>query len=92
MELEVTWGRAAKVWWAYLWRNLIALVVGMILGGVMGFVLGIIMGALGFEAQTIQYVITPIGFLMGIAISIVPIKMILGKDFGQFRLVLVSKE
>jgi hypothetical protein len=34
----------------------------------------------------------PIGAIMGIAISVVPMKMILGKDFGQFRLVLVAKD
>jgi hypothetical protein len=92
MELEITWSRAAKVWWSYLWRNLIAVVVAMIIGMIVGAVFGFILGALGFSVRTIQIVVAPVGFVMGLAISIVPLKMILGKDFGEFRLVLLAKQ
>lgn len=92
MEVEITWGRVIRVWWAYLWRNLVALVVAAIAGGIVGFILGFIMGAMGVAPKTIQYVTAPLGVIIGLAISIIPMKMILGKDFGQFRLVLVSKD
>jgi len=92
MELEVTWSRAVQVWWSYLWRNLIAIVISMIIGGVIGFIIGFIMGAMGFSVKVIQFVTMPIGFVIGLAISVVPMKMILGKDFGEFRLVLLAKQ
>jgi hypothetical protein len=74
MELEVTWKRAAKVWWAYLWRNIIAIIVAM----------------MGVSSQTIQFITAPIGMIIGLLISIVPVKMILVKDYGEFRLVLLQ--
>ena len=90
MELEVTWKRAAKVWWSFLWRNIIAVIVAMILGGIVGFIIGFILGAMGVSTQTIQYITAPIGMIIGLLISIVPIKMILAKDYGEFRLVLLQ--
>jgi len=35
--------------------------------------------------RTIQEIMLPIGIAIGLLGSIVPIKMILGKDFGNFR-------
>ena len=91
MELEITWKRATRVWWSFLWRNLIAIVVSMILGFIAGYIFGFIMKMLGASNETVQFVVTPIGGIIGLLISIVPIKMILGKDFGEFRLVLLQK-
>lgn len=90
MELEVTWKRAAKVWWSYLWRSIIAIIVAMVLGGIVGFIIGFVLGAMGVSTQTIQFITAPIGMIIGLLISIVPIRMILGKDFGEFRLVLLQ--
>jgi hypothetical protein len=90
MELEVTWKRAAKVWWAYLWRNIIAIIVAIIIGGVIGFIIGLILGTMGVSTQTIQFITAPTGMVIGLLISIVPIKMILAKDYGEFRLVLLQ--
>jgi hypothetical protein len=93
VEVEITWGRAVKVWWAYMWRNLIAIiVVAVVAGAVVGFILGFIMGVMGAATSTIQSVAAPVGALIGLGLSVVPMKLILGKDFGQFRLVLVAKE
>jgi hypothetical protein len=90
MELEITGTRVVRIWWAYLWRSLIAIVASMLIGGVVGFVVGAILGAMGVSARTIQIVCAPIGFIIGMAISIVPLRMILGKDFGEFRVVLLA--
>jgi xanthine/uracil permease len=91
MELEITWGRVVRVWWAYCWRNLIAIVVAMILGGIVGFIIGFMMTMLGASITEVQYVTAPLGALIGLALSVIPMKMILGKDFGEFRLALISK-
>jgi len=52
---------------------------------------GLVLGVAGASVKTIQIVTIPLGLILGIGTSIVPIKMILGKDFGEFRLVLVPK-
>lgn len=92
MELEITWKRAVRVWWSYLWRNLIAVISGLIVGGGIGGVLGFVMGRMGVPRQVIMFVTALIGGVLGLLISIVPIKLILGKDFGEFRLVLLRKD
>jgi hypothetical protein len=90
MELEVTWNRAVLVWWAYLWRSVVAIVVGMLVAVIVGAVGGAVLGILGVSARTIQQIMLPVGIAIGLLASIVPIKMILGKDFGEFRVVLVA--
>lgn len=89
-ELEITWPRVVRIWWSFLWRNLIAILVAMVLGGIVGFILGFFMGIFGVPVRTIQFITAPIGAVIGLGISIFPLWMILGKSFGRFRLVLVS--
>jgi hypothetical protein len=90
MELEITWGRAVRVWWAYVRRNLIALVVAIILGGVLGFIVGFVGAAIGIPTLIHRSFAALLCCSVGFAISIVPVKMILGKTYGDFRLVLLS--
>jgi len=92
MELEITWGRAARVWFAYVWRNLLTLVLAVILGGILGLVVGILANAVGMPREAGQRLTVVLSALVGIGVSIIPIRMILGKDFGEFRLVLLSNE
>lgn len=90
MELEATWKRAFRVWFAYIWRNLIAIFASMAAGAIVGGILGLIMGMLGFSNEVVRIVVMPISVILGLAISIIPMKLILDKDYGEFRLVLLS--
>lgn len=90
MELEVTWKRATRVWWSYLWRNLIVLIVAIIAGAIAGGILGFILGLIGTPREVVQVLVMPVGFIIGLGASIIPLKLILGKNFGEFRLVLVG--
>jgi hypothetical protein len=92
MELEITWKRVVRIWWAYFWRNLIALIASLICGGIVGGIMGFVGSLLGVPLETILLVNMPISFVLGSIISIIPMKMIIGKDFGEFRLVLLAKE
>ncbi|MFZ5863261.1 MAG: hypothetical protein ACOYXR_10535 [Nitrospirota bacterium] len=92
MELPVTWSRAARVWKSYFWRTLVALLASVILGAIVGGAIGFVMGVIGFSPESIRPVSVVIGIVIGIAVSIVPMKLILGKDFGEFRVVLLAKE
>jgi len=75
-----------------MWRGLIATLVSMVISFIIGFIIGFVMSAMGAPTKLIQIVTFLIGFIIGLAISVVPIRMILGKDFGEFRLVLLSKQ
>lgn len=90
MELEITWERTLRIWWAFFWRSMIAMVVAMGCGYVMGFIVGFVLALLGASKELIVLVVTPLGFMIGACISVFPLKMILGKNFGEFRLVLKS--
>ncbi|MEM9159284.1 MAG: hypothetical protein AAGB46_09565 [Verrucomicrobiota bacterium] len=88
--LEVTWKRATRVWWSYLWRNLVAVIVGFAASFIVSFVVGAILGMIGVDLQIIRIIGGAIGFVIGFGVSIVPVKMILGKSFGSYRLVLLK--
>lgn len=92
MELEVTWGRALRVWWAFFWRNLVGIVIAVLLSAVIGALLNVVLSAAGVSPETVSRVAMPFGVMLGIAASVVPIKLILGRGFGDFRLVLVSRQ
>lgn len=91
MEVEVTWGRTLRVWWAYLWRSIIAVFVAMLVGAILGFIIGFIMGFLEAPILATQLVGATVGGIVGLAASVVPMRLILGKDFGEFRLALVRR-
>jgi hypothetical protein len=90
MELQITWGRTLRVWWALLWRNLIATVLAMVIGMLVGFVVGFVGTLIGIPFLLIVCVAYPVSFLIGLSISIIPLWLILGRDFGEFRLVLLA--
>lgn len=92
MEMEVTWGRAALVWWAYMWRLALCGLASSLAGAVVGGLIGLVMGLLQAPKEMIAIVSLPLGVAIGLASSIIPMKLILGKEFDDFRLVLASKE
>ncbi|USG60581.1 hypothetical protein NBZ79_15550 [Sneathiella marina] len=89
MELEASWGRALRVWWAFFWRNLIAIVVAGLIGAAGGFAIGFVMGMAGVESEIIKYFSSAFGLVIGVAISVVPVKLILNKNYGGFRLSII---
>ncbi|MBX2821191.1 MAG: hypothetical protein KTR29_15960 [Rhodothermaceae bacterium] len=97
-EVEVTNARVLRVWWEYLWRTILvtigSMVVAGLVGGIIGFGLGIFMTMGGYQQDEIQAVARPVGMVLGgvigLVFSIIPMKLILGKSFGDFRLVLVK--
>ncbi len=92
MELEITWARAIRVWWALLWRNILAILGAMLIGGVVGGILGFVLSVAGVSEEVIMLIATPLGGLIGLAVSIVPVKLVLGRKYGDFRLVLISDQ
>lgn len=86
--VEVTWGRAAKVWWSFIWR---AVLFGIIAGAVMGGVVGGIMGASGAAPTAAAGIVQLIGTVVAIPIGIWVTRTVLRKSWSDFRIVLVAK-
>ncbi|MCG8432616.1 MAG: hypothetical protein MJA83_01120 [Gammaproteobacteria bacterium] len=85
----VTWSAAARVWWAYTWRFLVATFSASLL---VGFLLGMVATALGMSAEQMQPVNLAIGLVLGVSIGVAVIKFLMQVGFGNFRLQLVQKD
>jgi multisubunit Na+/H+ antiporter MnhE subunit len=96
--LPATTPRVIRVWWAYFWRyltTLIAMTIGMAMVGVIiGVLVRLLMHMLGLDAEHAQRLAGLAGLVLGfaavLASSAIPLWLILGKDFGEFRLALIS--
>src|SRR5262245_29729285 len=90
MELEITSGRTIRVWWAYFWRNF----VGIVLISCIATLFGLFAGFLGLDLSSpvMKFGLWMVSGIMALATTLLPIQMILGRDFGDFRLVLLAKE
>jgi hypothetical protein len=83
--VEVTWGRATKVWWAILWR---AVLFSAIAGFVVGAAVGGALGAAGVNTQTIGAVGSWLGVLVSIPVGIWSVRWVLRASWSDFRIVL----
>ena len=88
LGVDVTWGRAAKVWWSLMWRGL---VFGGIAGGLAGFVIGFIMGAARASRESIAMLTFWAGVLVAIPVGILVVRHVLRKSWSDFRIALVAK-
>ncbi len=84
--LEPTVGRAARVWWALVWR-------GILFGGGAGFVVGFVEGLIGAMAGASAIAIRNLtlvsGVIVGIPVGIYVVLIVLRKNFREFTIRLV---
>ena len=86
--LEVSWGRAMRVWWSITWRTLL---FGMLIGFVVGVVAGVGGEAAGMPASQVQSVASVFGVIIGAFISLWAVRKALTRSFSGFRIVLLPK-
>lgn len=86
-EVEVTFGRAAQVWWAWLWR---VTIYNSLLGLLIEFDISLAGHVAHLPSQYIILVNMLLGAGIGVIISIWIMTKILKKKFGSFRIVLVQ--
>src|SRR4051812_19934326 len=84
--LEVTWGRAIKVWWSIAWR---ALFVSLVLGFGVGLVFGLFAAAGGISSVAAAALGQLAGGLLGIAVSVWAVRKALMRSFSDFTIVLL---
>lgn len=86
-EVEVTFERAAQIWWAYVWRNLLLCALA---GFVIGFIIGVVGAVAGFTPLERNVLIWFFALPSAIGISIWVLMRVLKKKFRTFRIVLVQ--
>ena len=85
-ELDVTWGRAARVYWSFVWRTILFMIpFGLVISLIVMFLASIHILP---EAHRwmIQIVGMPFGVLLGIYIT----KRVLSASMSDFRIALVA--
>lgn len=85
-ELELTFSRAAQVWWAWFWR---ASLFSLLFGFAIGFVMGLIAHMLGLSPQQSSPFIFVSGMVIGVLTSIWVQAKVLKKTFSTFRVALI---
>ncbi|AOY00240.1 hypothetical protein [Jeongeupia sp. USM3] len=91
MELEMTWHRVIRVWWAYFWRALVLTMTASALFGIVaGIVIATVLSKAGASTEIPQLVLASIASVVGLALSLLTMKFVLGCNFGEFRIALVS--
>jgi len=86
--LEPTFKRAARIWWAWVWRS-------VVFGGAAGLFASFVLGLSGIlehiSERAGQLVSMAAGLALAVPIGIWVFQMILEKDFGEFRLRLMPR-
>jgi len=84
--LDITWDRVLTIWWALVWCST---VFGMALGASLGFTGGFLVGfAVHPELGGVVGIL--LGWLGGIPLSIVILRLVLRKKFGDFSIRLIE--
>lgn len=87
-SIQVTWMRAFKVWWSWIWRNLLFSVLAA--AGV-GTVLGFLMGLANVESEIIKNVCIIAGYIVFVPIGVAVTKLVLRKHYSDFKIALLPK-
>jgi len=87
-SLQPTFKRAARIWWAWVWRSLV-------FGGAAGLFASLVLNLSGIlnriSEKAGQYLGAAVGIALAVPVGIWVFQMVLEKDFGEFRIRLVSK-
>jgi hypothetical protein len=86
--LEPTFKRAAKIWWAWVWRSAVFGVAAGMFGSVVLSLSGILSRV---SEKAGQYLGVALGIALAVPVGVWVFQMILEKDFGEFRIRLAPK-
>jgi Na+/proline symporter len=87
-EIRITWENILPVWWSFYWR---ATIFGLIAGAIVGALAGFVLGAMN-KPELIPYAGGIAGFVVGLPISIICLKIAFEKDFNGYKVKLISNE
>jgi len=87
-SVEVTWGRALRIWWSIVWRYLLFSVAAAFS---VRIIVGIVGALLGLSRPTVEIITGLVGAFAGAAISIGVIRSVFRKELTEFRSSLIAK-
>ena len=86
-EIEITFGRVARIWWAWSWRTgLFSILIGSVIGFVIGFISAM------FRFKQAGGLILLLSGVAGVLLSIWMMTKILKKKYPGFRIALIRDE
>ncbi len=88
-EQEATWGVVLRFWWAWTWRSIL---VTAVFGGILGTILGTVGTSFGVSALGKALIVDGTIYLVSIPVSIYIFKKVFAKDFGSFRIAIITDE
>ena len=87
--LYLSWQRAAKIWWSFIWR---VAVIGAGLSILLGFGFGIVAGSMGLDESTFRLISNIIGFVVAIPVGIWAMWVALNKRYSDFGITLYAPD
>jgi hypothetical protein len=88
-ELKPGVGKAIKIWWAYLWRYFVTAVFSIPVAAAIGYLLMPKLAEHGVHVSFIKVAGYALGAILTLFVPIIPLRLIIGKEFKGFRLALV---
>jgi hypothetical protein len=91
--IRPTWTLTLRVWWTLVWRGLVFGFIAGLFAGLVGGIIGGILGpSLGFEPGVLGGKLGGyFGFVAGLGVSVWILKGVLGSEYKNFKIVVVSK-
>ncbi len=87
MELEVTWGRALRIWWSIVWRGTLYGSIAIYFARFIAFEIGIALRASQVSMDTWA---TVAGAVVGISVGMWVVKRVMKLRYSRFRVALLS--
>jgi hypothetical protein len=88
-ELKPGVGKTIKIWWAYLWRYFVTAVLSIPVAAAIGYLLIPKLAEHGLQVSFIRVAGYALGAILTLLTPIIPLRLIIGKEFKGFRLALV---
>lgn len=93
IELPVTWDRAFRIWLSFVLKNFLSVIVSLIVGFILTYLITIILSWTAGKDPKEMFA-TVFGATWGITMLVINvwvIKSLLGKVYGDFKLVLIKQ-
>jgi hypothetical protein len=85
-ELEITWQRATRIWWAWVWRTA---ALSVVCGGLIGFAVGLFGAMLGL--RNLAFLNMAVGLVVGVVVSVTMLVTALKKIYPDFRVTFIAQ-
>jgi xanthosine utilization system XapX-like protein len=88
-RIEPTRALALKIWWAFMWRAVLAALAA---GFAIGLVVGLLSVLLGLAPEAVSTISGFLGLVLGAGVSIEVMYRLLRKKFDGFEIAIVRAE